>query len=134
MSQYDLTITYIHGEDNTVADALSQLPPDCFPEEMPALVLVDSVNAVLTITADRSILDTIKARYLDDEFCKCVVTTSMKGWQMTNRLWYIGERLLIPQVTDIRESLFKMAHDSLGHFGVDKLYASLQNAYYWPNM
>jgi len=52
MSQYDLTITYIHGEDNTVADALSQLPPDCFPEEMPALVLVDSVNAVLTITAD----------------------------------------------------------------------------------
>jgi hypothetical protein len=27
-----------------------------------------------------------------------------------------------------------MAHDSLGHFGADKLYASLRDSYYWPNM
>jgi len=91
-------------------------------------------STVLTIMADQSILDRIKARYLEDEFCKCMATTSMKGWQMINGLWYIGERLLIPQVTDIRKSLFKIAHDSLGHFGADKLYTSLRNAYCWPNM
>ncbi len=26
MAQFDMTINYIHGEDNTVADALSHLP------------------------------------------------------------------------------------------------------------
>jgi RNase H-like domain found in reverse transcriptase len=73
MSQYDLTITYIRGEDNTVADALSRLPPNCFPEELSSTI-VDRVNAVLTITADQSILDRIKAGYLEDEFCKRVMT------------------------------------------------------------
>jgi hypothetical protein len=85
MSQYDLTITYICRENNMVADVLSWLPPNCFPEEMPSTI-VDSVNAVLTITADQSILDRIKASYLKDKFCKRVTTTSMKGWQMINRL------------------------------------------------
>jgi hypothetical protein len=33
MSQYDMTITYIHGEDNTVSGALSHLLLNCFPEE-----------------------------------------------------------------------------------------------------
>jgi hypothetical protein len=27
-----------------------------------------------------------------------------------------------------------LAHDCLGHFSADKLYATLQDAYYWPNM
>ena len=134
MSQYDLTITYIRGEDNTVADALSRLPPNCFPEEMPPLVVVDSIAAMLTIDSDRDILDRIKAGYHEDEFCKRVATTSMKGWKMVNGLWYIGDRLLIPRVADICENLFFMAHDSLGHFGADKSYASLRDSYYWPNM
>ena len=30
--------------------------------------------------------------------------------------------------------LFVLAHDVLGHFGFDKTYGSLRNAYYWPNM
>ena len=30
--------------------------------------------------------------------------------------------------------LFWLAHDSLGHFGADRSYASLCDAYYWPNM
>jgi hypothetical protein len=34
LSQYDMSITYIRGEDNTVADALSRLPPNCFPDEI----------------------------------------------------------------------------------------------------
>jgi hypothetical protein len=53
MSQYDLTITYIHGEDNTVADALSRLPPNYFPDEMPPLMHINSVNAILKISSDR---------------------------------------------------------------------------------
>ena len=127
MSQYNLTITYIRSEENTITDALSRLPPNCFSSE-------NSVNAVLRITANCDILEQIKAGYLEDEFCKWVALTSMKGWSQINGLWYIGDHLLIPHVTDIRENLFKLAHDTLGHFGANKSYVSLHNAYYWPNM
>lgn len=114
-----------------MADTLSRLPSNCFPEEMLPLV---NVNAVLTITSDHDILERIRKGYLEDDFCKRVAATSMKGWQLINGLWYIGGRLLILQVTDIRENLFKIVHDSLGHFGADKSYASLRDSYYWPNM
>ena len=33
MSQYDMTMVYIPGEDNTVADALSRVPDGAFPGE-----------------------------------------------------------------------------------------------------
>jgi hypothetical protein len=130
LSQYDLTITYIRGEDNTVADALSRLPPNCFTDELDP----NSINAVLSIATDESILKKIKIGYTEDEFCKRVASSSMKGWHESNGLWYIGDRLLIPRVTDLRENLFRLAHDTLGHFGADKSYAALRDAYYWPNM
>ena len=94
VSQYDMTITYIRSKDNTVADALSCLPPNCFPDEMDVSTL-SSINAVLQITSDCAILDMIKAAYLEDEFCKRVANTLMKGWRQSNGLWYIGDRLLV---------------------------------------
>jgi len=33
MSQYDMEIVYIPGEDNTMADALSRVPDGAFPGE-----------------------------------------------------------------------------------------------------
>jgi hypothetical protein len=38
ISQYNMTISYIRGEDNTIVDALSRLPPNCFPEEQDILL------------------------------------------------------------------------------------------------
>jgi hypothetical protein len=50
-----MTITYIRGEDNTVADALSRLPPNAYPDEsltsIPPHVHwtnTNTVNAVLS--------------------------------------------------------------------------------------
>jgi hypothetical protein len=128
LSQYDLTITYIHGEDNTVADALSRLPPNCFSDESP--VATNSVNAVLTITSDKDILNMIRAGYREDEFCKRVASSNMNGWTLSNGLWYIGDQLLIPRMANMRKTLFHLAHDTLGHFGADKSYASLRDVYY----
>ena len=101
---------------------------------MPPLVDVDPVSAILTVTSDRNILDEIKAKYTEDEFCKWLSSTSMAGWHVYNGLCYIGDRLLIPHVGNLRENLFQLAHDCLGHFGADKLYASLRDTYYWLNM
>ena len=92
------------------------------------------VNAILMIDSDCEILKKIKAGYLEDDFCIRVANTSMKGWMKINDLWYISDCLLIPRITDIWGNLFRLTHDTLGHFGADKSYASLQDAYYWPNM
>jgi hypothetical protein len=75
----------------------------------------------------------IQESYCEEEFYKWVATMHMTGWRQSNGLWYIGDCLLIPRVTVIHETLFCLVHDMLGHFGADKLYASLQDAYYWPN-
>ena len=41
---------------------------------------------------------------------------------------------MIPRTGDICENLFHLAHDTLGHFGADKSYTNLCDAYYWSNM
>ena len=83
-----MSITYIRGEDNTVVDALSRLPPDCFPDEIEDPPVPNTINAILNIATDESILKSIKAGYQADEFCKRVASSSMKGWQKSNDLWY----------------------------------------------
>lgn len=37
-------------------------------------------------------------------------------------------------VLKVRELLYSLAYDALGHFGFDKSYAALRGSYYWPNM
>ncbi|KAF4622194.1 hypothetical protein D9613_009369 [Agrocybe pediades] len=54
--------------------------------------------------------------------------------KLIDGLWYISQRLVIPRANDIRESIFRLAHDALGHFGFDKSYAALRDSFYWPNM
>jgi hypothetical protein len=146
LSQYDMTITYIRGEDNTVADALSRVAPNAFPDEQPESRLPYSiwsqhpptvpVGAVLSIATDHSVLEAIRAGYETDEFCLKTRDSvgSVPGVSTSNGLIYVGDRLLVPRAGDLRENLYRLAHDNLGHFGADKSYASLRDAYYWPNM
>src|ERR1700683_3191947 len=58
----------------------------------------------------------------------------MKGVTFSNGLLYVGDCLVIPQINNIREQLFHLAHDCSGHFRSDKSYTTLCDAYYWPNM
>jgi hypothetical protein len=139
MSQYDMTIIYIPGEDNTVADALSHVPSGTFPgETLDPSSCNDrpGINAILSIMTDPSVLHTIQDGYDSDVFCQKVITSasSTLGVSMSNGLWYIGDRLLIPCFGTICEDLFHLAHDSSSHFGADKLYVTLHDTYYWPNM
>lgn len=119
-----------------VADTLSCLSPNTFPDELAAESLSStmSINTIFSITSNHKILELIKLDYNEDAFCIWVATTAMKGWQKINGLWYIGGQLLVPRVSDLCEMLFHLAHDTLGHFCADKSYASLRSAYYWPNI
>ena len=57
MSQYELVMRYITGEQNTVADELLQLPPDTFSEDLPPHVICSSgVNTTMPILTDPAIL------------------------------------------------------------------------------
>jgi len=135
-----MDIIYIRGEDNTVVDALSRLPPDSYPDEQLPLdphqnwIQAGSANAVLSVTTDKRVLTDIKNGYQHDVFCTRLRKSGMKSVKEVDGLWYIGDHLVIPRYGDLRENLFRLAHNVLGHFGPDKSYASLWDAYYWPNM
>ena len=135
MSQYDMMIVYIPGENNTVADALSHIPAGAFPGNGVDNITL-GINATLTITVDPSVLCSIQDGYSKDDFCQKFITTAPTTLSVStsNGLWYIGDRLLIPCMGTLREDLFCLAHDTTGHFGVDKCYATLHDTYYWPNM
>ncbi|TFK45461.1 hypothetical protein OE88DRAFT_1649249 [Heliocybe sulcata] len=66
MLQFDMTIVYIHGKENTVADGLSRLPPNAFLEEWfnpttePHLAWHPTIAVTLQLAADAHILDQIK--------------------------------------------------------------------------
>jgi len=94
MSQYDMSIVYIPGEDNSVADALSCVPDGAFPGESTdstSHANKPGINAILSITTDPSILHIIQEGYATDEFCKKVTTSSTPGISHSNGLWYIGD-------------------------------------------
>jgi hypothetical protein len=133
LAEYDFTIVYVKGGDNTVADALSRMPD----EEGEGGEGSKTVAAtVLTISIDPKQSKQIKEGYKTDPFCQRVLENliSFPATKVTDGLIYIGSRLVIPRVGTIREDLFRAAHDTLGHFGADKSYANLRDAYYWPRM
>jgi hypothetical protein len=147
LSRFDMSIHYIRREDNTVADALSRLPADACESVSEDVDIADSplrwdswlkvqtsCNAILTISVDESFLNDVREGYKHDKFCQKLSSVKMPGVHTEHGLWYLGDRLIIPRFGTLREDLFRLAHDCLGHFGSDKSYANIRNSYYWPNM
>jgi hypothetical protein len=59
MSQYDMTITYIQGKDNTVADAFSRVPDGAYLGETLETDIgskAPGIHAILSITTDPTVL------------------------------------------------------------------------------
>jgi hypothetical protein len=94
------------------------------------------VASTLSITADVELLACIQENYAKDPWCKRLLDADFfpHGIKLSNGLLYTGNRLIVPRVSEVRELLFHLAHDVLGHFGFAKTYGSLRESFYWPNM
>lgn len=144
LSQYDFDIEYVKGEDNTSADTMSRYP-EVESRNMMKVARIMSrcpeeekvkVAAVWTIAPDPEILEEIRVGYEVDKYCQKLKGNleSIKGAKEEDGLLYEGNRLVIPRSGPMREFLYRLAHNDLGHFGTDKTYAVLRESYYWPNM
>ena len=71
-----------------------------------------------------------------DAWCRMLPSAalSLPSLQLWDKLWYIGECLIIPLTCNLQKTLFALTHDTLCHFGFHKTYSSLWDSYYWPNM
>ena len=121
----DLTIHYIKGERNVVADALSR-----------RLDVPDVVAAVSENSLDHSLVLDILTGYMEDPFCRKLFASldSIPGLIEKDGLLYLADCLVIPHVRSLWERFFQIAHDAAGHFGTEKTYAALWKSFYWPNM
>ena len=117
-----------------VVDALSCLPVNNKEMVEPHHIWSSRVSAAFAMSTDASVLGAIMDDYSSDPFSQRLSKTDVPGVKLINSLWYIGSYLLIPRVGNIREQLYHLVHDTLGHFGSDKSYATLKDDYYWPNM
>jgi len=142
MSQFEMSIYYVKGEENTVVDALSRLPVEELTNETEspvpwhdAWLNNNSINVTLSIGADESFLHDVKEGHIEDNFAKKLMAgLTIPGVHEDHGLWYVGNRLVIPRTGSCGEDLFQLAHNSMGHFGADKVYTTLRSSYYWPNM
>jgi reverse transcriptase-like protein/integrase-like protein len=135
LSQYDALIRYIPGEKNTAADALSRLPPTTLSVVAVTMATTHGL-ACSRFELEDILLEKIKNGYERDPVTAklCSAATGMHNIQCDTGFWFVDNCLFVPNIPDIRESLFRIAHDTMGHFGSEKTYALLRDAYYWPNM
>ncbi|PSR71874.1 hypothetical protein PHLCEN_2v12251, partial [Hermanssonia centrifuga] len=151
MSQYDYTITYIAGVDNAPADAMSRKPqPTPLTSPVAAIsslkIRCDSewVSAVKSGYLDdpwclrllESLWDPVAQGAVGPESTGVsAVDAFSRGWLDTRArngiavrfgLLYVGERLVVPRSGSLREDVFRLAHDSLGHWGSEKSYSAIR--------
>jgi hypothetical protein len=136
LSQYDVCIHYLPGDQNTVADALSRLP-DTETTTIASIFVQTRGHKIRTgFELEDAILDEVKQGYASDPFTEKLTSASSGMQNITNKngFWFIDERLVIPSGRHIQETLFRIAHDKLGHFGTSLSYDALRHSFYWPNM
>lgn len=103
-------------------------------QELTRIGSTENVSPVLQISSNDELYNAIVSGYKEDPWCTKALNTKMDGLTENGNLLYLNDRLIIPRTGNIRETLVGLAHNSLGHFGFDKTYGILREAFYWPGM
>ena len=100
------------------------------------LALTAKPSLTLSITADKEFLTLLLKGYQEDSWMKSLTsaTPSIPNLRNQDGLWFLDKRLIIPNFGNLRETLFRLAHNNLGHFGFHKSYEALRHSYFWPHM
>ena len=85
---------------------------------------------------DDKFLNDILNGYTSDPWCQKLLSASkgMPELSIKDGLWFLGNRLIVPGGCGAREHIFKLTHDTLGHFGFFKSYENIRHSYFWPGM
>lgn len=99
-------------------------------------LVCQGLNEVWTPQFDGQFASDLKAGYETDPWCKKFLSASqgMNSLKLIDGFWFLDNRLVVPRVRELREYLFRLAHDNFGHFGLAKSYDILRSSYFWPGM
>lgn len=90
----------------------------------------------MKITNNDELCNAIAAGYEDNTWCKKLLLNhaEMPGVEQKGDLLFFEDRLVIPCCGNVRQTIFALAHNTLGHFGFDKSYEVLHHSFYWPGI
>jgi hypothetical protein len=133
--EFDYSIQYKKGSENTAADALSRKnqPPEIVGEQEKCQALA---MAVPSWTHD------ITASYCSDEVASkllqevTIAPTSHANYSVQSGILRYKGRLYIGITTDLKKRVFDSFHSSIfgGHSGARVTYHKLKHSFYWPKM
>lgn len=148
---YNITVQYVKGKDNLLADPLSRSYLPCDKDEIQSRDDVEAINSVHDLTLpDRDIACIRNATATDDAMLK-LMTTILEGWPQhksqvsplissyfhyrdelatQDGLIFRGQRLIIP--TALRGKMKADVH--VGHVGVDGCLRRAREHIFWPGM
>lgn len=127
LEEYDFEWKHKPGRHNQVADALSRK------------AVQEYVTAIAVIESD--LTDKIRENAKTDaEYQRLIKQvedgTVRRYWLEDNLLHAKGDRLYVPVIGGLRQTLLRETHDAqwAGHPGRQRMLALLARAYYWPKM
>jgi len=99
-------------------------------------IRIPPLKSKSNISIDTALIENVRSSYAKDVWCQKLLSASRGMPQLVVRdgLWYLNNRLIVPSGCGVREEIFRMAHDALGHFGFSKTYDLIRDSYFWPNM
>lgn len=122
----------------TIAAAIICIPPRIRPPApiSPPTSTLSSPPTSSSLHIDEALVNTLRNSYQADTWCTKLHSAAegMSNLEIRDGLWYLDGRLIVPAKSGLRERIFRLAHDTLGHFGFFKSYEVIWKSYYWPGM
>ncbi|MEE8207995.1 MAG: RNase H-like domain-containing protein, partial [Nitrosomonadaceae bacterium] len=150
LAQYDVTIDYLKGKDNIIADALSRICPKHTTESVD-LNCIQVHEITDTIPASKTRLQELREATQADRTLFLLAHEVYNGWpesikdchkelrdyfsiradiSLEDGLLFKGHRLIVPQSE--HNEMLRILH--LGHYGFEKMTLRARETVYWPGI